>query len=276
MTKVLIIFFRWWRDWISHSISTPHIILHLSRRFSCPVSNLLVLTSKLFLPLLLRMFRIIWGTEWQMCIHRQWLVLAHLRQSDLRVETRWSTFNTIKNDLLEVILPFEAMPYLLQGNRSAATSAYQMSLQRSGLPFTQDNVVIYSRGMIYILGDPNIYLAKTWICRRECSSRSDCCLWRRNTPSMGAPRRYPSWYGIIPSIHVHPFSFRWSISHPKSFYLFKSMALTMVWFAVIHLINQHYSSWIIVRSSHNDIRFDVPCRSGERFYSSGKFLTIGN
>ncbi|KAF8381405.1 npp-15, partial [Pristionchus pacificus] len=35
---------------------------------------------------------------------------------------------------------------LVEGNRSAATSAYQMSLQRSGLPFTQDNVVIYSRG----------------------------------------------------------------------------------------------------------------------------------
>lgn len=86
---------------------------------------------------------------------------------------------------------------VLQGNRSAATSAYQMSLQRSGLPFTQDNVVIYSRGTIYIFGNSNMSVTTTSIYRRECSSWSDRCFWRRNTSSMGSSRRYPSWYGFI-------------------------------------------------------------------------------
>ncbi|GMT04531.1 hypothetical protein PENTCL1PPCAC_26705 [Pristionchus entomophagus] len=35
---------------------------------------------------------------------------------------------------------------LVEGSRSSTTQAYQMSLQRSGLPFSQDSVIIYSRG----------------------------------------------------------------------------------------------------------------------------------
>ncbi|GMR32239.1 hypothetical protein PMAYCL1PPCAC_02434 [Pristionchus mayeri] len=36
---------------------------------------------------------------------------------------------------------------LVEGNRSSTTQAYHMTLQRSGLPFTQDSVIIYSRGV---------------------------------------------------------------------------------------------------------------------------------
>ncbi|GMT33798.1 hypothetical protein PFISCL1PPCAC_25095, partial [Pristionchus fissidentatus] len=35
---------------------------------------------------------------------------------------------------------------LVEGNRSSSTQAYHMMLQRTGLPFTQESVIIYSRG----------------------------------------------------------------------------------------------------------------------------------